>query len=285
MATNNNMDYNNPQFLAFMEMIKNGQINMPNSNNLNQVPNMNQMPNNNEFNNQNTVFISPNQQQNQFNNNMFNNGVNMMNFGNFNPNAFPINNNMNMNMNMNINPQNQGDNWILIFEKKPENSRLNIQISSSETVAKAFQKCREKLMLLDTPLNFTYNNGKQLDPKLTLSASGLNDGSVITVKVGIQNQQNQQQVQQTKNNQNLSQNNFSNQMSNQIDRNQMNLIFQNQTENTTVSIQIKFDKLIKDAINSYKNKIQKNIEAIYILLLILRLELLLNLLLILMILI
>ena len=264
MATNNNMNYNNPQFLAFMQMLQNGQINMPNPNNPNQIPNMNPNPNNNAFNNQNTVFIPPNPEQNQFNNNMFNNGVNMMNFSNFNPNAFQFNNNMNNNQSANINPnfqnKDQGDNWTLIFEKKPENSRLNIQISSSETVAKAFQKCREKLMLLDIPLTFTHNNGKQLDTKLTLSASGLKDGSVITVKVGNQNQQNQQIT----NNQNLNQNKFSNQMNNQGDPRQMNLFFQNQTENTNVSIQVKSDQLIKDAINAYKNKIQKNIEAIYI---------------------
>ena len=267
MATNNNNNQN-PQFdPQLFQMYGTGQMPNPNNPNMNmnQFAFMNQffgnMNNMNNINNQNTFFIPPN--PNNFNNFNFND-FNQANFVNpeFQNQANMMNNNSNQNMGMD-----QGENWTLTFEKKPENNKLNIQISSSETVAKAFQKCREKLMLLDIPLTFTYNNGKQLDTKLTLSASGLKNGSVITVKEGKQNQnqnqnqQNQQQFQQQFQSQNQQQNQNQFQSNNS---NQWNLLFENQANNSIFNIQVQPDELFEKAVAHYKNKILKDINAIYI---------------------
>ena len=284
---NNNPD---PQILAqLMQMYQNGQITLPNQNN----QNMNQFMNNNQSgNDQNTVFIPPN--QNQFNNNMYNNGMNLMNFvspnnfnvalnnnmnmnnmnnnfnmnnmnnnfnmnnmnNNFNMNNMNNNvnmNNMNNNMNMNMN-MNQSANWTLIFEKKPENTRLNIQIASSEKVATAFKKCREKLMLQDTPLKFTFKN-KPLNSDLTLSESGLTDGSTITVQIGTQQQPKPQLIQP--------QNKFQNQVQSS-NSDQWNLLFEDQVTNSIFNIQVKPNQLFKEAVVHYKGKILKDITAIYI---------------------
>ena len=215
---NNNID---PQIMAqLMQMYQQGQINIQNPN-----MNMNPFGNNNQ-----TVFIPPN--SNQFNaNNMFGMGMNNMNFVN----------NMNNVSNQN---QNQGDNWLITFEKKPENSKIDIQISSSEIVSNAYLKYREKSMLFNTSLKFTYK-GKPLDATLSLSASGLSNNATITVEQGPSN---------SNTNQNLFQNN----------PNQLNLLFENQAENSSINIQVQPDKLVKDAVIAYKNKIQKDVPMIFI---------------------
>ena len=215
---NNNID---PQIMAqLMQMYQQGQINIQNPN-----MNMNPFGNNNQ-----TVFIPPNSNQFNANNNMFGMGMNNMNFVN------------NMN-NVNNQNQNQGEDWLITFEKKPENSKINIQISSSEIVANIFLKYREKSML-NIPLKFTYK-GKPLDGKLPLSASGLSNNATITVEKGESN---------TVLKQNLVQNN----------PNQFNLFFEKRGEDQTINIQVQPDKLVKDAILAYKNKIQKDTEMIFI---------------------
>ena len=145
-------------------------------------------------------------------------------FGNNNPTVFiPPN-------------QNQGDNWLIYFQKKPENSIINIQISSSETVSNAYLKYREKSLEYDVPLKFTYK-GKPLDGKLSLSASGLSNNAIITVeKMQISNN-----------------NNFINPNNN----NQITIQFENQSKEI-INIQVRTDQLVRDAINAYKNKIKND---------------------------
>ena len=102
---------------------------------------------------------------------MFPGGMNAMNF--VNPGNFSINN-----QNINLN---QAEDWLIIFETKPSNNKISIQISSADTVSSAFSKYRLKAMENDTPLKFAYK-GKPLDPKLTLSGSGLTNNATITVE-------------------------------------------------------------------------------------------------------
>ena len=106
------------------------------------------------------------------------------------PNFQNMNQNMNQNQNMNMNQnqnmdQNQqksgGENWTLIFERKYDNNKINVQINSEETVSTAFSKYRIKSLEANVPLKFTLQ-GKPLDGQLSLNASGLRDNSIITVE-------------------------------------------------------------------------------------------------------
>ena len=250
-----------PQILAqLMAMYQSGQIKLPNQDqNQGQNINMNQFNNNNNG----TIFIPNNQNQNQFD---FNQNQNQ--FG-FNQNQFVFNPAMYGNMNVNnVNPgfnfgfnnlnqnnmQNQEQGWTLTFETKPGNSRMDIQIGSSEILGSAFVKYRTKLMKNDIGLKFKYK-GKPLDPKATVSGSGLEDGAVITVE--------QEQSKPPQNNNNQNKNVFLN----NNNPNQMNLFFEkrgNDGDNQVIIIQIQPDKYVRDAILAYKNKVNKDGNMIFI---------------------
>jgi len=230
-----------PQILAqLMALYQSGQIKLPNQDQTQgQNINMNQFNNNNNG----TVFIPNNQNQNQypvgFNQIPF--GFNPMMYGNMNVNnvnpGFNIDfNNQNQN-NMQNNVQNQEQGWGLIFETKPDNSRLIIQIGSSEILSSAFAKYRTKTMKYNIPLKFKYK-GKPLDPKTTVSGSGLNDNAVIVVE--------EEQSNPPQNN----------------DPNQMNLFFEKKGDK--INIQIQPDKYVRDAILAYKNKVNKDENMIFI---------------------
>ena len=236
-----------PQILAqLMALYQSGQIKLPNQDQTQgQNINMNQFNNNNNG----TVFIPNNQNQNQypvgfgFNQNQF--GFNPMMYGNMNVNnvnpGFNIDFNIQNQNNMQNNVQNQEQDWTLIFETKPDNSRLIIQIGSSEILSRAFIKYRTKTMKNGIPLKFKYKD-KPLDAKATVSGSGLNDKAVIVVEAVQSNPPS-----------NPPQNN---------DPNQMNLFFENRGDK--MIIQIQSDKYVRDAILAYKNKVNKDGNMIFI---------------------
>ena len=236
-----------PQILAqLMALYQSGQIKLPNQDQTQgQNINMNQFNNNNNG----TVFIPNNQNQNQypvgFNQNPF--GFNPMMYGNMNVNnvnpGFNIDFNIQNQNNMQNNVQNQEQDWTLIFETKPDNSRLIIQIGSSEILSSAFAKYRTKTMKYNIPLKFKYKD-KPLDPKTTVSGSGLNDKAVIVVEA---EQSNPPQNNNSNNN-----------------PNQMNLFFEKRGDNQTMNIQIQPDKYVRDAILAYKNKVNKDENMIFI---------------------
>jgi hypothetical protein len=212
----------------------------------------------NQFNNNNngTVFIPNNQNQNQypvgFNQIPF--GFNPAMYGNMNVNNVNPGFNFGFNNQNQNNMQNQEQGWTLTFETKPGNSRMDIQIGSSEILGSAFVKYRTKLMKNDIPLKFKYK-GKPLDPKATVSGSGLEDGAVITVE------QEQSKPPQNNNNQNK------NAVLNNNNPNQMNLFFEKKGDNgdnQVMNIQIQPDKYVRDAILAYKNKINKDGNMIFI---------------------
>ncbi len=233
-----------PQILAqLMALYQSGQIKLPNQDQTQgQNINMNQFNNNNNG----TVFIPNNQNQNQYPVGFNPFGFNPMMYGNMNVSnvnpGFNIDfNNQNQN-NMQNNVQNQEQGWTLIFETKPGNSRMEIQIGSSEILSSAFTKYRNKAMKKNIPLKFKYKD-KPLDPKTTVSGSGLNDKAVIVVEP--------EQSNSPQNN----------------NPNQMNLFFEKREENgynQTMNIQIQPDKYVRDAILAYKNKINRDGNMIFI---------------------
>lgn len=261
-----------PQILAqLMALYQSGQIKLPNQDQTQgQNINMNQFNNNNNG----TVFIPNNQNQNQnpygFNPNQF--GFNPAMYGNMNvTNANPgfnfdfnnqnqniMQNNMSNNMQNNMqnmvqnNNQNQDQGWTLTFETKPGNSKMDIQIGSSEILSSAFARYRTKAMKNDIRLKFKYK-GKPLDPKTTVSGSGLNDRAVITVEPEQSNP-----PQNNNNNQNKNAFIYNN------NPNQMNLFFEKRGENQVMNIQIQPDKYVRDAILAYKNKVNKDGNMIFI---------------------
>ena len=243
-----------PQILAqLMALYQSGQIKLPSQDQTQgQNINMNQFNNNNNG----TVFIPNNQNQNQypvgFNQIPF--GFNPAMYGNMNVNNVNPGFNFGFNNQNQNNMQNQEQGWTLTFETKPGNSRMDIQIGSSEILGSAFVKYRTKLMKNDIPLKFKYK-GKPLDPKATVSGSGLEDGAVITVE------QEQSKPPQNNNNQNK------NAVLNNNNPNQMNLFFEKKGDNgdnQVMNIQIQPDKYVRDAILAYKNKINKDGNMIFI---------------------
>lgn len=247
-----------PQILAqLMALYQSGQIKLPNQDQTQgQNINMNQFNNNNNG----TVFIPNNQNQNQypvgFNQIPF--GFNPMMYGNMNVNnvnpGFNFDFNIQNQNNMQNNVQNQEQGWTLIFETKPGNERMEIQIGSSEILSSAFTKYRTKAMKNNIPLKFKYK-GKPLDAKTTVSGSGLNDKAVIVVEV---EQSNPPQNNNSNNNQNK------NAVLNNNNPNQMNLFFEKRGDNTVMNIQIQPDKYVRDAILAYKNKVNKDGNMIFI---------------------
>ena len=246
---NNNVDQSVMQQL--MKMYQEGKIpNMnPNTNqnaNMNPNANMNMNPNMNMYANMagmNPNMMNPNMMNpNMMNPNMMdpnmmnpNMGMNnffwnpMMNPGfNFMPPQFPNFQNINPNPNQ-INPNQQqggGENWTLIFERKYDNNKINVQINSEETVAAAFAKYRIKSLEGDIPLKFS-QQGKPLDAKLTLNASGLRDNSIITVE---------------KNFPQPSRPGF------------LTIILKREGDYSNISLQMEAHKKVKDLIQGYRNK-------------------------------
>ena len=84
-----------------------------------------------------------------------------------------------MYQNMN-NPDNNKTLWNLVFEKKNGEQAINLNISPDETVQAAINLYKIKTSQEKEDIKFIFN-GKQLDYSLTISQSGLNNGSKITV--------------------------------------------------------------------------------------------------------
>ena len=191
----------------------------------------------NPLNNQNPNMMNQNFFFNPNNNMMLNNGVN-----NGMPFMFPNNFNFqNNNVNPQTQPQNNVANWTLIFERKYDNNRINVQINSNDTVASAISKYKIK-SLEEIDLKFTLN-GKPLAPYLTLSAAGLHDNSVITVEKLSFNQP---------------------KFPSPPPKGFWSLIFEKKGDTRPVTIQIESNKTVGDAVNSYKNKVQTNVDMIFI---------------------
>ena len=130
-------------------------------------------------------------------------------------------------MNMNQNQQQiGGENWTLIFERKYDNNKINVQINSEEKVATAFSKYRIKSLEADVPLIFTLQ-GKPLDGQLTLNASRLRDNSIITVEKSIPQP---------------SRPGF------------LTIILKREGDYQNVSLQMESHKKVKDLIQGYRNK-------------------------------
>ena len=230
--TNNEFDPSSMQKL--FQQAKEGKLPINNNQNMgmNQNFNMNNpnmnMNNNFGMNNPNMNF-NPNMQMGVFNPSMGMNSnffmPNMMpnfGFGGFVPPPFPF---KNQNQGQQQPQQSQGENWTLIFERKYDVNKINVQVNSDDTVLSAFNKYRIK-SLENVPLKFTFN-GKPLNEALTLSASGLKDNSVIVVEKA-----------------NVPQNmpGF------------LSLFFEREGGYQNITIQIESSKTVREAIIAYKNK-------------------------------
>ena len=252
MASNNEQDQN--IMLQLFQLYKEGKLPNFNPNNPNMAAGNNMPANPNMMNpnmgmggmNQNMGMgaMNPNMGMGAMNPNMFNNmGMNqffnpMMPMGGF------VNNNVVPNpINPNPQPVNQaqGQNWTLNFKRKYDNQNIVIQINSGDTVGSAFNRYRIKSLEENVSLKFTLK-GKQLDGNLTLSASGLTDGAVIDVeKIGMVN------------------------IPQSAPPGFWSLIFERKGDNNaSVSVQVESTKKVKDAVNSYKNKVQNNGDMIFI---------------------
>ena len=230
--TNNEFDPSSMQKL--FQQMNEGKLSINNNQNMgmNQNFNMNNpnmnMNNNFGMNNPNMNF-NPNMQMGVFNPSMGMNSnffmPNMMpnfGFGGFVPPPFPF---QNQNQGQQQPQQSQGENWTLIFERKYDVNKINVQVNSDDTVLSAFNKYRIK-SLENVPLKFTFN-GKPLNEALTLSASGLKDNSVIVVEKA-----------------NVPQNmpGF------------LSLFFEREGGYQNIMIQIESSKTVREAIIAYKNK-------------------------------
>ena len=261
MASNNEKDQN--IMLQLFQLYKEGKLPNFNPNNPNMAAGNNMPANPNMMNpnmgmggmnpnmgmgamnpNMGMGAMNPNMGMGAMNPNMFNNmGMNqffnpMMPMGGF------VNNNVVQNpINPNPQPENQaqGQNWTLNFKRKYDNQNIVIQINSGDTVGSAFNRYRIKSLEENVSLKFTLK-GKQLDGNLTLSASGLTDGAVIDVeKIGMVN------------------------IPQSAPPGFWSLIFERKGDNNaSVSVQVESTKKVKDAVNSYKNKVQNNGDMIFI---------------------
>ena len=261
MASNNEQDQN--IMLQLFQLYKEGKLPNFNPNNPNMAAGNNMPANPNMMNpNMGMGGMNPNMGMGGMNPNMGMGAMNPnMGMGAMNPNMF---NNMGMNQFFNpmmpmggfvnnnvvpnpINPnpqpvnQAQGQNWTLNFKRKYDNQNIVIQINSGDTVGSAFNRYRIKSLEDNIPLKFTLK-GKQLDGTLSLSASGLTDGAVIDVeKIG------------------------SGQIPAQAPPGFWSLIFERKGDNNAnVTVQVESTKTVKDAVNSYKNKVQINTKMIFI---------------------
>ena len=141
---------------------------------------------------------------------------------------------------VNINPINpvqppqssnsNAEDWTLIFERKKDGQRINIQIPNDKTLLEACN--RYKIKGNDMNASKFTANGKPLNENLIISQSGLNNNSVIQVE---------------------SSNKPIMDFSPNADK--YNLIFELKAGGQSMTIQISPDKKVIDAINSYKSKI------------------------------
>ena len=240
MASNNEQDQN--IMLQLFQLYKEGKLpnfnpndpNMAAGNNMQANPNM-MNPNMGMGGGMNPNMLNPNMGMNQFFNPMMWNNMPIGGFVNNNVVPNPIN--------PNPQPANQaqGQNWTLNFKRKYDNQNIVIQINSEDTVGSAFNRYRIKSLEENVSLKFTLK-GKQLDGNLTLSASGLTDGAVIDVeKIGMVN------------------------IPQSAPPGFWSLIFERKGDNNaSVSVQVESTKKVKDAVNSYKNKVQNNGDMIFI---------------------
>ena len=262
MASNNEQDQN--IMLQLFQLYKEGKLPNFNPNNPNMAAGNNMPANPNMMNpNMGMGGMNPNMGMGGMNPNMGMGGMNPnMGMGGMNPNmgmGGGMNPNMLNNMGMNqffnpmmpmggfvnnnvvqnpINPnpqpenQAQGQNWTLNFKRKYDNQNI---------VGSAFNRYRIKSLEENVSLKFTLK-GKQLDGNLTLSASGLTDGAVIDVeKIGMVN------------------------IPQSAPPGFWSLIFERKGDNNaSVSVQVESTKKVKDAVNSYKNKVQNNGDMIFI---------------------
>ena len=194
--------------------------------------------------------MNPNMGMGGMNPNMGMGGMNPnMGIGGMNPmfwNNQGFMNQQNLNMVNPNQPQNEskGENWTIHFLRKYDSNKITIQINSDETVSAAYSKYRIKSLESDLPLKFTFK-GKPLDGSLSLSASGLNNNDEITVE----------------------KTNASTSMHNKIEKSKpgfWTLIFERKDENKFISVQVESRKKVKDAISSFKNKLGKEEEMIFI---------------------
>ena len=236
--TNDNVDQNVMQNL--LKQIQEGKL--PNSNqNINQNmgmnPNMSMNPNMGMNPNMNPNMMNPNMGMGGFNPNMQMNPNFFMNqnmMGNFGMPFFPPFPFQNQFQGQQQQPQQQqqqssGENWTLIFERKYDVNKINVQVNSDDTVLSAFNKYRIKSLENDIPLKFTFNK-KPLNESLTLSASGLRDNSIIEVeKTNAQNNVPQARP------------GF------------LSLLFEKEGYGN-IMIQIESSKTVREAILAYKNK-------------------------------
>ena len=184
--TNDNVDPNAMQQL--LKQLQEGKL--PNSNqNINQNMGMNPNMNMNMNIGMNPNMMNPNMGMGGFNPNMQMNPNFFMNpnmMGNFGMPFFPPFPFQNQFQGQQQQPQQQqqqssGENWTLIFERKYDVNKINVQVNSDDTVLSAFNKYRIKSLENNIPLKFTFNK-KPLNESLTLSASGLRDNSIIEVE-------------------------------------------------------------------------------------------------------
>ena len=231
--TNNEFDPSSMQKL--FQQMNEGKLPINNNQNMGMNQNFNMNNQNMNMNNQNfgmnnpNMNFNPNMQMGVFNPSMGMNSnffmPNMMpnfGFGGFVPPPFPF---KNQNQGQQQPQQSQGENWTLIFERKYDVNKINVQVNSDDTVLSAFNKYRIK-SLENVPLKFTFN-GKPLNEALTLSASGLKDNSIIVVEKA-----------------NVPQNmpGF------------LSLFFEREGGYENIMIQIESSKTVRDAIIAYKNK-------------------------------
>ena len=166
--------------------------------------------------------------------------------------------------NPNNQPQQQNNEnaqfWTLIFENKENGSRLNIQITDDKIVDEAINSYRKKTLDMNY-LQFKFN-GKPLNSYLKLSQSGLHNNAIITVEKMDPNSMPQNNLQQPTQYGNMG-NNFGQQVNSFPQGQQFfppqqdgkyNLIFEQKAGGQSITIQVSPEKLVADAINSFKNK-------------------------------
>ena len=154
-----------------------------------------------------------------------------------------------------IQPQG-AENWNLTFERKENNDRIVIQISTDKLLKEAFNRYRIKSQIT-TGIKFTLG-GKPLNENLKISESGLHNEGVITVEKDNnnnpspqvpQNQQNQfNQNQFAQMNQNIQPNMFP------IQDNKYNIIFEQKAGGSTMTMQTTPDELVSALLQRYKGK-------------------------------
>ena len=134
------------------------------------------------------------------------------------------------------------ENWNLTFERKENNDRIEIQISTDKFLEEAFNRYRIK-SLITTGIKFTLG-GKPLNENLKISKSGLHNNATIIVE-------------------NDSNNNNPNNMNYKINV-PFIIIFEQKSGGTTLTMQCSPEEKICDLLNRYKNKIQHQGEMEFI---------------------